>query len=67
MGIRLKIIKNKSKRYAAIVENFRDPATGKSRSTCIKSYGNLDELAAFNPNIEEELRSKAVRVWRKVK
>lgn len=62
MGIRLKIIRSKGRRYAAIVENFRDPATGRSRSTCIKSYGNLDVLKASNPNIEEELRAEAGRL-----
>lgn len=62
MSIRLKIIKNGDKRYAAIVENFRDPATGKSRSTCIKSYGNLDRLKALNPDIEEELKAEAARL-----
>lgn len=62
MGIRFRIIKAKGKRYAAIVENFRDPATGKSRTTCIKSYGNLDVLKAANPNIEEELKEEAARL-----
>lgn len=62
MGIRFRVVTAKGKRYATIVENFRDPATGKSRTTCIKSYGNLDALLALNPNIEEELKEEAARL-----
>lgn len=50
----------KGHRYGAIVESFRDPATGKSRTTSIVSFGNLDKLQETDPDfmtrINEELR-----------
>lgn len=62
MAIRFKVTKAKGKSYAAIVENYRDPKDGSSRTRCIKSYGNLDELKKQNPKIEEELKAEAERL-----
>ena len=61
MAIKYKVVRAKGKRYAAVVNNYRDPATGKSRTTCLKSFGNLDLLLAADPDVEEKLKAEAER------
>ena len=41
--------------YGMIVDNFRDPVTGKSRTTSIRRYGNLEKLKAVEPNYMERV------------
>ena len=57
MGIAYRTYKKKGVTYAQIVNNFRDPATGKSRTTSLKSYGNLDKRKEEDPNFEDKIKA----------
>lgn len=48
--------------YGGIVENYRDPATGKSRTKSLHRYGNLDKLRERNPNFMEEVEAELQRL-----
>lgn len=48
--------------YGAIVENFRDPATGKGRTTSIRSYGNLDRLKEVDPDFMKGVEAELNRL-----
>ena len=48
--------------YGGIVENYRDPATGKSRTKSLRRYGNLDKLRERNPNFMEEVEAELQRL-----
>lgn len=57
MAIAYRTYKKNGTTYAQIVNNFRDPATGKSRTTSLKSYGSLEKLKAEDPNFEDKIKA----------
>lgn len=48
--------------YGGIVDNFRDPATGKSRTTSVRRYGNIDKLKETNPDFMQEVEAELARL-----
>lgn len=48
--------------YGGIVENYRDPETGKSRTKSLRRFGNLDKLRERNPNFMEEVEAELQRL-----
>lgn len=48
--------------YGGIVENYRDPESGKSRTKSLHRFGNLDKLRERNPNFMEEVEAELQRL-----
>ena len=58
MAFAIRKYEKKGATYIAIVENYRDPSTGKSRTTSVKSYGNLSKLLLNDPDIETKIQQE---------
>ena len=58
MAFAIRKYEKKGATYIAIVENYRDPSTGKSRTTSVKSYGNLSNLLLNDPDIETKIQQE---------
>lgn len=58
MPYRLKITKNKTREYAAIVEDIYDSTRKGSTSRTLITYGDLVKKRLINPNIDAEIQDK---------
>lgn len=62
MTYRIKITKTRGKEYASIVKNIYDKRLRGSTSRTVQSYGDLVKLRRLNPNIDNELHEKVLRL-----
>lgn len=62
MTLAFRTYKKNGRTYGGIVDNFRDPATGKSRTSSVHRYGNLDRLKEENPDFMKEVEAELTRL-----